>query len=61
MFIKTSALEQENVSLKEQLEKEISSVNEKENYNNDIDNENLILLQKKGIKKKKNYYKINFN
>jgi len=53
LFIKTSALEQENVSLKEQLEKEISSVNEKENYNYDIDNENLILLQKKGIKKKK--------
>lgn len=60
MFIKTSALEQENVSLKEQLEKEISSVNEKENYNYDIDNENLILLQKKGIKKK-SYYKIDFN
>lgn len=55
LFIKTSALEQENVSLKEQLEKEISSVNEKENYNNDIDNENIILLQKKAQELIKNY------
>jgi len=49
--MKTSAIEQENVSLKEQLEKEISSVNEKQQYN-DIDNDNLIILQKKGIKTK---------
>jgi len=47
--METSALEQENVSLKEQLEKEILSVNDKKQYN-DIDNDNLILLQKKGFK-----------
>jgi len=46
--MENSALEQENVSLKEQLEKESSSVNDKKQY--DIDNENLILLKKKGTK-----------
>jgi len=45
--METSALEQENILLKEQLEKESSSVNDiKQDY--DIDNENLILLKKKG-------------
>lgn len=45
--METSALEQENVFLKEQLEKESSSIDDKKQYN-DIDNENLILLKEKG-------------
>jgi len=47
--METSALEQENISLKEQLEKESSSVNDIK-QDNDIDNDNLILLKKKGTK-----------
>lgn len=63
--METSALEQENLSLKEQLEKGSSSVNDIK-QDNDIDNDNLILLKKKGTKqllKKLNniMIKINFN
>jgi len=47
--METSELEQENTSLKEQLEKEILSVNSKKQCL-DIENDNLILLQQKGIK-----------
>lgn len=46
--METSELEQENALLKEQLEKEILSVHNK-NQCNDIENDNLILLQQKGI------------
>lgn len=48
--METSALEQENVSLKEHIEKEMSSVNDKKQCHS-IDNENLIFLQQKGFKK----------
>lgn len=44
----TSELEQENASFKEQLEKVIYSVNCKTQCN-DVENDNLILLQQKGI------------
>ncbi|KAL5235793.1 hypothetical protein ACI65C_003203 [Semiaphis heraclei] len=54
LFMENSALEQENVSLKEQLEKESSSVNDKKQYN-DIENENLISLKKKAQELIKNY------
>lgn len=42
-------LKQENASLKEQLENEISSVNHEKQYN-DVENDNLMLLQQKGNK-----------
>lgn len=45
--MESSELEQENASLKEQLERDILFVNKKQC--NDIENDNLILLQKKGI------------
>ncbi|CAI6360394.1 unnamed protein product [Macrosiphum euphorbiae] len=54
LFMETSAIEQENISLKEQLEKETSSVNDIK-QDNDIDNENLILLKKKAQELIKNY------
>ncbi|XP_022168561.1 golgin subfamily A member 4-like [Myzus persicae] len=54
LFMETSALEQENVFLKEQLEKESSSIDDKKQYN-DIDNENLILLKEKAQEIIKNY------
>lgn len=63
--METSALEQENLSLKEQLEKGSSSVNDIK-QDNDIDNDNLILLKKKGTKQllkilNNILIKINFN
>lgn len=45
--MKSFTLEQENASLKEQLEEDLSSVNNK-NHCNDIDNDKLLLLQQKG-------------
>ncbi|KAL4107286.1 hypothetical protein QTP88_017654 [Uroleucon formosanum] len=54
LFMETSALEQENLSLKEQLEKGSSSVNDIK-QDNDIDNDNLILLKKKAQELIKNY------
>jgi hypothetical protein len=46
-----SILQQENSSLKDQLEKQISSANPKIQYN-DIENEHLLILLQKGIKTK---------
>jgi len=46
-----SALEQENESLKEQLENEISSAEYRKQCNN-VENNDLILLHQKGKKKK---------
>lgn len=46
--MESSALQQENLSLKEQLETEMSSVNSKKHFYDE--NENLILLKQKGIK-----------
>lgn len=51
--MESSKLEQENASLKEELENEIFSVNYKKQCN-DVENDNLILLQQKGITLKLN-------
>lgn len=45
--MRSFTLEQENASLKEQLQKDLSSDNYK-NQCNDIENDNLLLLQQKG-------------
>lgn len=44
-----SIIQQENSSLKDQIEKQISSANPKIQYN-DIENEHLLILLQKGIK-----------
>lgn len=49
-----SILQQENSSLKDQLEKEISSADYKIQYN-DVENENLLILQQKGNKTCKSF------
>lgn len=61
--MKSFTLEQENASLKEQLENELSSVNYK-NQCNDMENDNLLLLQQKGFNYclliKINFYKLKY-
>lgn len=46
--METSTLQQENAALKDQLETEIASISNKKQCK-DVENDNLILLQQKGI------------
>lgn len=47
--MENSALGQENAILKEQLENEISSTNNYDKQCNNVGNDNLMLLQQKGL------------